>query len=74
MSLTGPETSDYRRSGQAASKRKRPFVPAAATGSSEPILLDAATRLNGGLWCHVELAQRYFEERRVFSMYGIIVH
>ena len=36
MSLTGPETSDYRRSGQAASKRKRPFVPAAAIGSSEP--------------------------------------
>ena len=39
MSLTGPETSDNRRSGKAALKSELPFVQAAAIGSSEPILL-----------------------------------
>ena len=36
MSLTGPETSDNRRSGQAALKSELPFVLTAAIGNSEP--------------------------------------
>lgn len=37
MSPTGPEKSNYRRSGQAALKSELPFVSTAAIGSSEPI-------------------------------------
>ncbi len=41
MSLTGPETSNYRRSGQVALKQELPFVPAAAIGSSKPKMTGA---------------------------------
>jgi hypothetical protein len=49
MSLSGPETSEHRRSGQAAMKQKLPFVSNAAIGSSEPSLIDAAMETNVGL-------------------------
>ena len=41
MSLTGPEISDYRGSGQAALKLELPFVLAAVIGGTEPSLPNA---------------------------------
>ena len=46
MSLTGPKTSDYRRSAKLAMKHALPFVLTAAEDGYEPIPTDAVRRLN----------------------------
>ena len=63
MSLTGPETSDYRRSGQAASKAELPFVLVAAIGGFEPFHTYVANLMNFSIGGSCSLSDRRYTPR-----------